>query len=97
MNEIVSKIKKNVIGDKTAWQHTLGHSWRILLILAFFFVLYRAFAPNKTNVTVGKGGTANIYQAAKRFLIPFIEVYTEQRSGNDNLGYGVRGGLRFEF
>jgi hypothetical protein len=97
MNEVIAKAKKAVLGDKELWQHTLGHSWRILLILAVAFVLWRAFTPNKTNVTVKRGGTAIINNATKRFLIPFIEIYTEHRSGYDGLGYGVKGGLRIEF
>lgn len=97
MNEIIAKAKTAVLGDKESWLHTIGHSWRILLILALAFILYRAFSPNKTNVTVKKGGTAIINNAGKRVLIPFIEVYTEQRSDTDDLGYGVRGGVRFEF
>lgn len=97
MGEIIAKIKKSVIGDKEAWEHTSGHLWRILLILAAAFVLFRAFAPNKTSVTVGKGGTAIINQSAKRFLIPFIEIYTMKEKQDTDFGYGMKAGLRIEF
>jgi uncharacterized membrane protein YukC len=96
MGEIIAKLKKGVIGDKESWLHTLGHSWRILLILALAFILYRAFSPNKTNVTVGKGGTAIINQAYKRFLIPFVEGYIDQKN-DSKMNTGIRAGIRFEF
>lgn len=96
MAEIIAKLKKGIIGDKESWLHTLGHSWRGLLILAFAFILYRAFSPNKTHVTIGKGGTAIINQARQRFFIPFIEGGVEQKKSEDMSPY-LRAGLRFEF
>ncbi len=98
MNEIIAKVKRSVLGDKESWLHTFGHSWRILLILVVAFILYRAFAPNKTTVHVGSGGTAIINQARKRFMIPFIEGGVEKNTaGHRDFDSYIRCGLRFEF
>jgi len=83
-------------GGKKTWYKTLGYGWRLLAIVLFCLLVYRAFFMRTTSVKVGKGGTANIYNAPKRFLIPFIEGGVEQRTQN-NLNTYIRAGLRFEF
>jgi hypothetical protein len=50
------------------------------------------------NITAKPGSNVNIttINKAQRFLIPFIEVYIDQRS-NAELGTGIKGGARIEF
>jgi len=79
------------------WWKAASIGIKIAVVLLAAFIIWKVFFQKNTTVNVGKGGTAIINQTPKRFLIPFVEVYTEHRSGYDDLGYGIRGGLRFEF
>jgi hypothetical protein len=72
-------------------------SWvRIVLAVVILFGVYKWLTRSTQYVKVGQGGTANIYNSPKRFLIPFIEAGVEQRKDSD-LGTYIRGGVRFEF
>ena len=87
-------------GGKEDWFKSWGLGWRLILTLAVLFfvgiIIYRAFFMKNTTVNVGKGGTANIYQARKRFFIPFIEGSVGQ-SNRYKMETAIKGGLRFEF
>lgn len=73
-------------------------SWvRIVVVILVIFLAYRYLTRPTQAVKVSKGGVANIYNSPKRFLIPFIEVYTGKEKNYNDLIYGVRGGVRFEF
>lgn len=97
----VSHLVTGAVQPKTAIKSFVFGLW-IFFFVAIGFTVYRAwFKPLPTqhqDVTVEKGGTANIttiYKDKKAF-IPFIEVYVDQRS-EGTLGTGIRAGVRFEF
>lgn len=90
-------------GNKEApledWFKSWGYGWRLIFTLIIVFLVgmgIRAFFMKNTTVNVGKGGIANIYQARKRFFIPFVEGGVEKTSDVDLDTY-IRAGLRFEF
>ena len=87
-------------GGKESWFKSWGYGWRLILTLAILFfvgiMIYRAFFMKNTTVNVGKGGTANIYQARKRFFIPFVEGSVGQ-SNRYKMETAIRAGIRCEF
>lgn len=95
-------IKKFFDLTPTALGKSLSVGWKIALVAFLIFAVYRLFAPKQKQtqqITIGAGGTANIIQKQnnKRFLIPFIEVYTMKEKEDAEFGYGLKAGLRLEF
>ena len=95
-------IKKFFDISPIALGKSLSIGWKIILIAIIIFAVYRLFAPKQKQtqqVTIGAGGTANIIQKQnnKRFLIPFIEIYTMREKEDAGFGYGLKAGLRLEF
>ena len=73
-------------------------SWvRIIVVLLILFGAFKLMSKPTQNVTIGQGGTAKFYNAGKRFLIPFVEVFTGKEKNYSELNYGMRAGIRFEF
>jgi hypothetical protein len=74
-------------------------SWiRIAFAVLILFGIYKYMTRPTQNITAKPGSNVNIttINKAQRFLIPFIEVYIDQRS-NAELGTGIKGGARIEF
>ncbi len=81
---------------------SLSVGWKIALIAFVLFAVYRLFTPKQTQnqeINVGAGGQATIIQkqVTKRFLIPFVEIYTMRERQDAGFGYGMKAGLRIEF
>lgn len=73
-------------------------SWiRLVLGVAIVLGVWLYFSKPTQDVKVGKGGVANIYNQNRRSLIPFVEVYAGKEKNYNDLNYGIRGGVRFEF
>lgn len=61
------------------------------------FAVYKAYIkkPDATTfVKAEKGSIVTVIQKDKRFLIPFVEVFAEQK---DKFQTGIRAGVRIEF
>jgi len=83
-----------------SWWKSIGIVSKFLIIIFLIFVFYKAFfkeTQQQTQIFKGKVGKVEIRQDMKKTLIPFAEVYTEQRSNDKNLNFGVRCGIRVEF
>lgn len=92
-------IKKFFDLSPTALGKVLSIGWKLLLVLFLVFTIWRAwFTKPQTQQTKIKEvkGNVNIIQKQSRFLIPFVEVFVEQKRDSD-MNTGVRVGIRKEF
>ena len=95
----IIKAGKSLING-LSWFKALMIGLKILGIAFIGLTIYRAFfleTKSQTQIFKGKVGKVEIRQDMKKTLIPFAEVYTEQRSNDKNLNFGVRCGIRVEF
>jgi uncharacterized protein (DUF1919 family) len=95
-------IKKFFDLSPTALGKSLSIGWKVVLVGIVAFLIYRGLQPKQKQtqqITVESGGQATIIQkqTSKRFLIPFIEIYTMKEKDYSNFGYGLKAGLRVEF
>ena len=71
----------------------------IVIGLLALGVYNKFFKRNDSQKVIAKeGSTVNLYQDRKRFMIPFIEGFSEiGDNGSSGFDFGARAGLRIEF
>ena len=97
-------IKKLVASPFTGlyWVKTSMYGLGLAALFFIGFGLWKAYfkKPEPTQSIHAEAGS-NVkviqYNERKKTLIPFVEVYVDQRAGQDNLGGGIRAGVRFEW
>ena len=97
-------IKKAVTSPFTGlyWIKTLMYGLGLLALLLVGYAIYKAYVkkpdPAQTiHAETGSNVKVIQYNERKKTLIPFVEAYVDQRSGDDILGGGIRAGVRFEW
>lgn len=94
-----------------AWATVLGLGVKVLIIVMIIIggvAVKNTLFPTPTNInapeiTVKEGGkvTYNVTQGRKERAwwvpSPFVEVFTQADTGNEELGFGVRAGGRWDF
>ena len=97
-------IKKLVAYPATPifWWKSVLYGLGIGMLVFVGWAVWKAYfkKPDSTQTIHAETGS-NVkviqYNERKKTLIPFVEAYVDQRSGNDTLGGGVRGGVRLEW
>jgi hypothetical protein len=97
-------IKKAVTSPFTGlyWVKSLMYGLGIGMLIFVGFGLWKAYfkKPDPTQTIHAETGS-NVkviqYNERKKTLIPFVEAYVDQRSGDSTLGGGIRAGVRFEW
>jgi len=82
------------------WVKTLRHLTGIILIVCLVgFIYMKFFKKDASQETTFQGdvGEVNIIQKNKRMFIPFVEGSAGMESNEDDMIFGIRTGLRFEF
>ena len=99
-------LKKLVASPFTGlyWTKTGMYGLGLAALLFVGFTFWKAYfkkpePTNTQNIQAQAGSNVqvqHIYER-KKTLIPFAEVYTEQKSKVEGLSFGVRVGMRFEW
>jgi len=96
-------LKKAVTSPFTGlyWVKTIMFGLGLACLFFVGYAVYKAYFKKPEpaqHITVEEGGTVTIknQEVRRKALIPFVEVYADQRHDMD-LGTGIRAGVRFEW